>query len=124
MGIVTSMCVPKNRIREYRLDSQARILLNDLRTIKHMSMTEGGTHTIYLRENGYIITNKSKHSNKSRRVELGEGIKLTNNTGRNLSFNYNGSPINSCTITIIDQTIMKHHEITIVPHTGRILLKE
>lgn len=124
MGIVTSMCVPKNRIKEYKLQSQARILLNDLRTIKHSSMTEGGTHAIYLEENNYIITNKSKYSNKSRKVELGEGIKLVNNAGRNLSFNYNGSPINSCTITIIDQTIMKYHEITIVPHTGRILLKE
>ena len=119
-----SICMPKNKIREYKLESQARILLNDIRVIKHRSRTEGGTHMIHLRDYDYVIKSTTKNINQVKKVDFGSDIRLVDKLMKEISFNSNGSPINPGTITIEDPVIKKSHKITIVPLTGRILLKE
>ncbi len=124
MGIIASISMPNTRIREYRLQSQARILLNDIRKIKHRSMTEGGTHILYLEGDSYVVKSTTNYVKHEERVELGEDMKIVDNLERKISFNSNGCPIKAGTITIEDKVTMKFHDITIIPYTGRILLKQ
>lgn len=121
LGIITSICLPKNNIRDYKLHSQAKLLTNEIRVIRHKVMTEGGFHGIILQENYYMITNGITHS---KIVELGEDIYLGDNLGKQVKFNPDGSPRNAGSIIIQDKKTMKYYDITIVPYTGRILLKK
>lgn len=121
LGILAAICIPKNRMRYYRLDSQVKILTSEIRKARHKVMTEGGHHLIVLDENSYMISNGITHS---KIVELGEDIWIGDNLGRKVRFNPSGSPRRSGSITIQDMVTMKRYDITIVPYTGRILLIE
>lgn len=121
MGIITSTFIPRNRASDYRLYSQARLLTNEIRMTRYKVMTEGGFQGIVINENSYSIVNDSK---VIRKVELGEDFHITENLGSKIKFDLNGIPIKGGSITIKDKHTKKSHIITIVPYTGRVLLKE
>ena len=121
IGILAAISIPKNNMRHYRLDSKVKILTSDIRKVRYKVMTQGGRDNIVLRENSYIISNGSTLNNV---VEFGEDISIGDNLGKQVRFNPSGTPKNSGSITIEDVITLKRYEITIVPHTGRILLIE
>ncbi len=123
LGIITAICIPKNTIRKQRLNSQARLLTNEIRMIRYKTMTEGGSPSITLDESGYKILEGSSHV---KTVELGEDIIIGNNlTNRaRMRFSPSGTPRHPGSIRLLDTVTMDYYDITIVPYTGRILLKE
>ena len=121
IGIIASICMPKNRVSDYKLHSQAKLLTSEIRMIRYKVMTEGSFESIVINENSYSIVNDSKVINK---VELDENFYITENLGSKIKFNLNGTPLKGGSITIKDKNTQKSHVITIVPYTGRVLLKE
>lgn len=121
LGILTSVCIPKNKIKDYRLHSQALTLTNDIRMIRYLMMTEGESYYISFSYTDYYVMNSLKIV---KNVKLGDNIWMGNNMTNNVRFSYNGSPKKAGSIMMKDTTTNKRYDITIVPYTGRVLLTE
>ena len=122
LGILTAICIPKNTIRKYNLHSQAKLLTNEIRMIRYKTMTEGGSPIISLNRNNYKILEGSSHI---KTVELGDNISLNNIVKmKKIRFSPSGSPRDAGSIRIEDKITTDYYDITIVPYTGRVLLKE
>lgn len=123
LGMLLSLIVPKIDITPYYLLADARILRGDLRDIRYTTMTEGDASLrIVFDKHSYSI---KQGSNIIKTVQLNPGIKINNNfKGNTISFMYNGSPSGAGgTASVIDEISKKYCEITVVPATGRIALK-
>ena len=120
LAIITSIITPKNNIRNYRLKSYARTMTNDIRMVRYLRMTEGEYYSILLQEHYYVILNGTKYIKK---VEFGKDIRIGDNLGRVIRFTYAGVPMGAGSIVIQDLKTRKYYDITIVPATGRILLR-
>lgn len=121
MSILASICIPKNKIRDYQLHSQAKLLTNEIRMIRYKTMTEGGFDSIIINEENYLIVNGSE---VTKNVQLEDKFHLSENFGRQIKFDLKGMPRSGGSITIKDRQTKRSHVITIVPYTGRVLLKE
>lgn len=125
LAISLSIVMPKIERRDYHLMTSSRMLRDDIRNIRYMKMAEGKNLKISLESNQYKVIENLK---VIKRVQLEKDFKITYTEtfkGGDISFSYNGAP--TCgggTITIFDNKKNKYCEITIVPATGRILLKD
>ncbi len=120
LGVLLSICVPKNKISDYRLNLQAVTLTNDIRMIRLLMMTEGELHHITLSSKHYTVMNGL---NLIKRVELGNNVKVGNNMKSIIKFSYKGSPVQAGSVFMQNTTTGKSYDITIMPYTGRVLLK-
>ena len=123
LSMLLSLVVPKIDITPYYLLADARTLRDDLRDIKYSIMTEGDlTLRIVLGNYSYSLKQGTK---VIKTVQLNPGIRINNNfTSATIGFSYNGSPAGAGgTVSVIDEISKKYCEITIVPATGRIVLK-
>jgi len=121
IAIVTSMLIPKIERRDYYLLTSSRMLRDEIRTIRYMKMTEGKNYRILLGDNRYVIFENNK---PVKDVKLEKNLKIAHNiSGGNIYFSHIGAPLKSGTIRIIDDETNNYCEITIVPATGRVLLK-
>ncbi len=123
LGLLFSIVIPKIDKSPYYILADARTIRNDLREIKYMAMTEGDANLrIVFDKYSYSIREGSKIKEK---VYLNPGFKINNNFNNNtVSFAYSGSPSNGGgTVTVFDEVSKKYCEITVVPDTGRILMK-
>ncbi|NLN48428.1 MAG: hypothetical protein GX154_04940, partial [Clostridiales bacterium] len=91
--------------------------------IKYSIMTEGDlTLRIVLGNYSYSLKQGTK---VIKTVQLNPGIRINNNfKDSTIGFSYNGPPAGAGgTVSVIDEISKKYCEITIVPATGRIVLK-
>lgn len=124
IAISLSIVIPRIERRDYHLITSSRMLRDDIRSIRYSKMVEGKNLRISLEKNQYKILEGVKIIKK---VKLEKDFKITYSstfkTG-DIIFGYNGAPTyGGGTITIFDDKANKYCEITIVPATGRILLK-
>ncbi len=127
LSILVSLIVPKIDSTNYRLKTEARLLCNEIRDLRLKNMTESLLYKIYIHSDNYQL---HEGPSQLKRWDVESGIKISDNFGdenisyTKLSFNNNGAPNYSGTITIKDINSGKYMEITIVLATGRVLLKD
>lgn len=123
LSLLLSMVILKYDRQPHYLLADSKVLRDDLRKIKYLTMTEGDSNIkIVFDKYSYSIREGSKIKEK---IYLNPGFKLNNNFEDNtVSFAYSGSPSNGGgTVSVFDELSKKYCEITVVPGTGRILLK-
>lgn len=125
--VIISIALPKLKLSTYNLKPCGIKLVQEIRNIRHGSMTESSLYSIILNKDSYYI----KNGTKIIRIEvLEKNLQLSDNFNDKTSeystikFNHNGSPKYAGTIKIKDLESNKYMEITIVPVTGRVLLKD
>lgn len=125
IALSLSIVIPKIERRDYKLMTSSRMLRDDIRTVRYEKMVEGKNIKILLEKSQYSVM---KNLKVIKRVKLEKDYKITyTNTfkGGDIIFGYNGAPTyGGGTITIFDDRTNKYCEITIIPATGRILLKK
>ncbi len=124
IALSLSIVIPKIERRDYHLMTSSRMLRDDIRNVRCMKMVEGKNLKISLEKNQYKVIENVR---VLKIVKLEKDFKITyteNFKGGDIIFGYNGAPTyGGGTITIFDDRVNKYCEITIVPATGRILLK-
>ncbi|WP_352420016.1 type II secretion system protein [Proteiniborus sp.] len=125
LALSLSIIIPKIERRDYHLMTNSRMLRDDIRSIRYIKMVEGKNVKISLEKTQYTIMENVR---VIKRVRLEKDYKITYTDtfkGGDIIFGYNGAPTyGGGTITIFDNRTNKYCEITVVPATGRILLKK
>lgn len=120
MGIIISLTIPNLLKIDFSTKVNAKQLCMDIRNVRYLRMTEGKAYRIILMDNGYKILNGPeiiKNINFSKKINL-------QFTYKEIMFSYNGAPNRGDTITVKNTNSNKTFDITIVPASGRILLKD
>lgn len=122
LAIIFSLIFPKIERRNYHLMTYSRMLRDDIRNARYMSMVEGKIHKIILEPYQYKIVENTR---ELKVVKLEKDFRISHNFSKgDIMFNYNGTPIpGGGTIKIFDNKLNKYTEITVIPATGRVLLK-
>ncbi len=123
LGLLFSIAIPKIDRTPYLLVSASKALRNNIVEVRYSAMTEGTLKRIFFNKYSYKIIESAK---TLKSVDMSPGIKIIQNLKNNdLAFNYNGTPLfGGGTIIILDEITKRYCEITIVPATGRILMKD
>lgn len=121
--MISTLCFPKYDIKKYQINSFTKQLCSDIRYVRKSNMLGSSDTYIYYKKNdnisSYILREKSKNIKE---IFLPKNIELFYVRGK-IQFKRDGSPEPSgTTIKIMSKEIKK--EITIVPISGRVLLKE
>lgn len=122
MVLASTLCFSNDDKSKHRINSFATQLCSDIRYVRKCNMLGDLNTYIYYKENdnkiSYILRSDFKDVKE---IYLPEGSKLIGLT--KILFNINGSPNPKAqTIEIISNSIKK--QITIVPVSGRVLLKD
>ena len=121
LGILAGITVPSMDWSNYYLRTQARQLCAEIRNVRVLRMTEGVDYKVSLNRDFYQINNGIKQVKK---VNMLSNYKIYYNN-QEITFNYNsGAPDKGDTITIKNVKNGRSMEITIVPASGRVLLKD
>jgi len=120
--LLTLIVIPHIDITKYWLISNSRVLRDDIRNVRYLNMSEGKNLKILLGNNEYVIV---ENEIEKKRVVFKSDFKLVHNfKNGNIYFSHIGSPQQGGTIRIISNKKNQYCEITIVPATGRVLLKD
>lgn len=120
--LLTLIVIPHIDITKYWLISNSRVLRDDIRNVRYLNMSEGKNLKILLGNNEYVIV---ENGIEEKRVVFKSDFKLVHNfKNGNIYFSHIGSPQQGGTIRIISNKKNQYCEITIVPATGRVLLKD
>ena len=121
--LISSLCFPKDNIKKYQVNSFVKQLCSDIRYIRNINMMGNTDAYVYLENNDgqYSFTlNENKKNIKT--VHLPKECKIEY-TRQLIKFKSDGKPYPSgTTIKIVYENTKK--EITIVPISGRVLIKE
>lgn len=121
IAIISAIALPRTNRLPYFMKSYGRTLCADIRYIRLAKMTEGGEFRILLHSRYYRVLNGHK---ELKTIELPKNLELVF-SGSEVRFDYKGSPSHGgTTITIRDRDSAKFYQITIVPASGRVLLKD
>lgn len=122
LGLLFSVAVPMIDMNHYNLLTAGKALRDNIKAVKYETMTEGTYVRILFDKYSYRVMEGSKVKNK---VLMNNGIKIVQNfKDSTVTFNYNGAPLTGGgTVSILDEKTKKYCEITVVPSTGRILMK-
>lgn len=123
--LVATLCFPKDNIDKYLINSFTKQLSSDIRYVRRTNILEdSSTYITYIKEEGkqgYCINQKGKFIKK---VYLPKDSSITHNMGDNrIRFLADGSPYPTGGTVKVNNS-NKSKEITIVPVSGRVLLKE
>ena len=121
--VIATLCFPKDNIEKYQVNSFIKQLCSDIRYVRNINII-GNTNTyVYLNKNdGRISFTLNENKKDIKKVYLPKECKIKY-TRPMIKFKSDGSPYPSgTTIKIIYKDIKK--EITIVPISGRVLIKE
>jgi len=121
--LISTLCFPKDNIEKYQLNSFTKQLCSDIRYVRNINMM-GNTNTyLYLDNNGECSSFTLNENKKNiKQVYLPKEYKIEY-TRPMVKFKADGTPYPSgTTIKIIYKNRKK--EITIVPISGRVLIKE
>lgn len=122
LALILSMAIPKIQKNSYILLSISRTMRDDIRSIRYLTMAEGKNYKILFQKYSYVIIEGTKIKKE---VKINKGYSIAQNfKDSEIAFNYNGSPTTSGgTVNIFDVDTNKYCQITVIPDTGRILLK-
>ncbi|MTI70173.1 MAG: hypothetical protein FH751_07980 [Firmicutes bacterium] len=121
LGIIITLTIPNMKF-SYGIKLYAVQLCSDIRHVRVKKMTEGKDYKIYIDDNFYEIRKGIK---TIKRVDLPKDIKIISNYRKKyINFTYRGAPVVSGSINIFDEKQNRYFQITIVPASGRILLKD
>lgn len=125
MLLLITVCFPKDNIEKHIINSFTKQLCSDLRYVRRCNMLEdNSTYIVYIKENnksGYSIKQKGEFIKS---ITLPQNASINDNINNSsIKFDKYGSPYPSGgTIKIGNEKLKK--EITIVPVSGRVLMKE
>lgn len=119
--LMITISFPKSSIEKYEVNSFLRQLCSDIRYVRKSNMLgDFSTYIHYTDTNGYILQSNKK---SEKEVSLPKNARLENSHGGKIIFNINGAPQPKGGSTrVFYKNNMK--EITVVPASGRVLLKE
>lgn len=120
--LISTLYFPKININKYKIDLFTKQLCSDIRYIRNENMLGNSSAYIYYgndNKNSYILRNDGIDLKE---ITLPKEVKLLYNQPR-IRFKRDGSPEQNGQTIVIDDKNMKI-EITIVPVSGRVLLKE
>lgn len=122
LAMILSMAMPKIKKNRFTHLAISQTVRNDIRSVRYIKMTEGKDYRIVFQKYSYFILEGPK---LKKTITLDKGYSIAQNfTGNEIKFNYNGVPETSGgTVIILDIKAKKYCEVTVVPATGRILLK-
>jgi len=122
LSLLTSIALPNIDASNYELMEISNSLRDDIRYVRYMKMTEGDNFRVFFQRTKYTILEGSK---KIKEVKLKNRYSLYQNfIGSQIAFSFNGAPSTSGgTIYLVNDDNGRYCEITVVPGTGRILLK-
>ncbi len=120
VGIVLSVSVPKNTLKNYKLELYARELTSDIRKVRYLKLTKGTEYSIALKPSSYLVISENEIIKE---VELRD-ISLRHDFNDVIIFSHKGSPKVGGTIGLTDNNTKKRYKVTIVPFTGRVLLQK
>ncbi|SNX55343.1 prepilin-type N-terminal cleavage/methylation domain-containing protein [Thermoanaerobacterium sp. RBIITD] len=114
----------KAKISHFRLNMIANELINDIRYVQQKNIYEN--EKLYLSiqtdHSGYYINKPGTMSKRIKTKILPDGITIYSNNSMDISFSDQGAPISGgCTIYLYNSN--KKIEITILPATGRVMIK-
>ncbi|SHH07844.1 hypothetical protein [Tepidibacter thalassicus] len=126
ISILLSISICKFYLKDYKIDSFVRQLCTDIRYVRIKNINSDYSTYIYYKKkpngvNSYVLREDGKDKKE---VELPQNTDIYYSCSKvifNLtgSLNYQGD-----TIVIIDRDNNKKREITIIPFSGRTLIKE
>lgn len=125
MLLIATLCFPKDNIENHIINSFTKQLCVDIRYVRRCNMIEdASTYIVYIKENnksGYAVKQKGEFIKS---VLLPNDVSINDNINNSsIKFDKYGAPYpNGGTIRIGNKKSKK--EITIVPVSGRVLLKE
>lgn len=122
LAMLLSLAVPRIQKGSSDLLATSKTLRDEIRYARYMKMTEGKNYRLVFQEHSYILSEGPK---RIKEVVIDKDLSIHENfKGSEVSFSFNGSPSsNGGTITISNKVSKKYCKITVVPATGRILLK-
>lgn len=120
MSLLAAIAIPRIDKTPFNMKIYSRKLCADIRYIRLMKMTEGGGYRILLHEEYYRVLNGTK---ELKTVELPTHMHLLY-PAQVIRFKLNGAPSWAGTIYVRDKKSGSYYEITIVPASGRVLLKD
>ena len=121
--LITTLCFPKDNIEKYQINSFIKQLCSDIRYVRNINMMGNTNAYVYLEKNDEGSSFKLNEDRKDiKQVYLPKDCKIQF-TRPIIKFKSDGTPTPSGTsIKIINKK--KVIEITIVPISGRVLIKE
>lgn len=121
IGLILGIGILKIDKTNFYLRTQGKLLCTEIRKVRLLRMTEGDGYNVLLEKHQYRILNGSR---EIKVVPLDSQYKLL--YGKNkVIFNYQGNPVyGGDTITIKNTKNNKSMDISIVPVSGRTLLKD
>lgn len=123
VSILLLVSVVKVDIKKFKLEAEAKVMYSDIRYVKLMTMSEGGSYRFIFSENGYQV---NKGVKRIKTVKIDKEFKIIDNFKRNeIAFNYSGAiRSQGGTITLLNKKNKERFEITIMPCSGRIFLRK
>lgn len=120
--IISTLCFFNGDNSNHQLNSFTKQLCSDIRYVRRCNMLgDLNTYIYYKEKNKQISYILRSNAEDVKEIALPKGSKLVGIS--NISFKQDGTPIKKgSTIKIYNNSIKK--EITIVPVSGRVLLKE
>lgn len=124
LGIMGGILIPRgSSYQKYRLKVYAEQLCEDIRFVRHWNMNnEGNCHLALSTQHYRIVKNTAIY----KRVDLPLKYNIYFTQGKEtLRFTSKGVPrMGGCSIRIADTKLKASMEITVVPASGRVLLKD
>lgn len=123
MLIISSLCFPKDSISKYQMNLFTKQLCSDIRYVRKANMLGNlKTYIYYIEDNESISYVVREDGKDLKEVSLPSGAKLQYGNSK-VKFKPDGSPDpKGQTINIYKEKLKI--ELTIVPISGRVLLKE
>lgn len=122
LAMLFSLVIPNMQKKSTELLTTSKMVRDEIRYIRYMKMTEGKNYRLVFQEHSYILNEGPK---RIKEVIINKDLTINQNfIGSEVFFSFNGAPSsNGGTITISNKISKKYCKITVVPATGRILLK-
>ena len=122
LSLLMAIGLPRLETNTYRLMNVSKGLRDDIRYVRCIKMTEGQHLRVFFQRTRYLVFEGSK---AVKVVNLPMGFSLYHNfSGSQTEFSFNGAPITGGgTVVLVNDISKKYCEVTVVPGTGRILLK-
>lgn len=123
--LIATLCFPKSNLEIHAINSFTKQLCSDIRYVRSCNILEDtSTYIVYIEEGGnkgYSIKQKGEYI---KTVFLPQNTSIKDNINNNIiRFDNYGAPY-PCGGTIAITNNETNKEITIVPVSGRVLLKE
>lgn len=125
LSIILALVLPRLNFQDMLLKKEAYLLCWNIRKVRMQNMTDGTERQMELTATTYKIQNGPRdleiyHFDDS--IQIWDNLDSDPFVSR-LKFSYYGSPNESGTIMIRNTKTKRYMEITIVPSSGRVLLK-